>query len=126
MKKNTERILSLALCLSVFGGACMAVGCSGSKKALKGTALAEALLAKERINRDHLSSSFDFLDARMAEAVEAEPEAKVRSMSARAHAMDDAAKVDESTKGEIIEGSGDTAVYAWKSFQNLVTELHYC
>lgn len=125
MKKNTERILSLALCLSVFGGTFMAVGCSGSKKALKGTALAEALLAKERINRDHLSSSFDFLDARMAEAVEAEPEAKVRSMSARAHAMDDAAKVDESTKGEIIEGSGDTAVYAWKSFQKLVTELHY-
>ncbi|MBQ7369885.1 MAG: hypothetical protein IJW58_02800 [Clostridia bacterium] len=132
MKKIKTKIINLALCASLLFGVAPTSGCApNAKTALKGTALAEALLSKERINHEHLSQSFDFLDNRLNESsvtpVSQETNLLVKPAQAVASAttISTANERAGTSKGEIISGSGDTAVYSWSNFERLVTELHY-
>ena len=101
-----NKICTFILCLTLLFSFVSTSGCSNKK--LKGTSLAEALLAKERINHEHLTNSFDFLEDRLNET-------ELLSSSSNAGSI----------HGEIISGSGDTAVYSWSKFHQLVKELHY-
>lgn len=121
MKNLKKKILSLILSVSTLLSVFSATGCG--EVALQGTALAKALLAGERINHEHLSGSFDFLDDRLKE----NESTSAQTLSLKS--FDGTNKISPqktaSTKGEIVSGSGDNAVYSWKSFENLVVELSY-
>ena len=124
MKNWKKQTLTLTLSASMLFGTVATAGCSSKKGVLNGTALAEALLSQERINHEHLSQSFDFLDNRLEESAAA-PTAK--ALQARTKLAMPVAVGEKSgtSKGTIISGSGDTAVYAWSDFERLVTELSY-
>ena len=137
MKKIICTVLSFAL----LGSFALSAGCGdkggtvidddkhgGAKVGMQGTALAEALLASTRINHSHLSTSFDFMDNRLAEESQSVSTVSTRlsnEIRATNNAVLNTKKSEKSSKGEIISGSGDTAVYSWSAFEQLVRELSY-
>ena len=137
MKRWKRRIISLALSSIVLGGFVFTAGCKdgalGKKGKLSGTALAEALLATERINHEHLQNSFDFMEDRLAENTvvatggEIYRDTQVNAYTGGTSLAKPLTQSTQSrgTKGEIISGEGDTAVYSWSEFEQLVVELHY-
>ena len=124
MKKN--KLLSLTISAIILCGFTLPTACAPTTPAgnLKGTALAEALLAKERINHKHLSQSFDFLDNRLKENQTQSTKTELTAYPLSATALNNTPK-SGSSKGGIISGSGDTAVYSWSNFEQLATELSY-
>ena len=116
MKKTAYVIVTAIICWALLLSGCSLNQTDPPQQgSLSGTALAEALLANERINREHLSHSFDFLDERL----------KKESKSNLGLSFLSSKKADLSVKGEIISGSGDNAVYSWNNFIQLITELSY-
>ena len=115
MKNIKTKLVGILLLATMLFGLVAMTGCAPTL--LTGTSLAEALLADERINREHLETSFDFLDDRLGEESVALADI-FRFMSYEGVRA-------KSATGEIISGSGDTAVYSWSKFEKLVTELYY-
>lgn len=116
MKNIKTKLVSLLLLATMLFSLVAMTGCSFGAE-LTGTALAEALLAGERINHEHLTSSFDFLDERRGTGATA--------FSNIFELLSYDGIRAKSVTGEIISGSGDTAVYSWSEFEKLVKELHY-
>lgn len=119
MKKKILKITGLILCLIVAFSTFTTTGCS--KASLSGTALAKALLAKERINHEHLSSSFDFLDDRLNESAVAQNE--VQPFASAFAAVENYS----SNKGQVISGSKEeqNRVISWSDWTKLAVELKY-